>query len=639
MISEAAARALARAPTAKLPQSLEPQLATLASKPPASGEWRYEIKFDGYRLLARIERGKCRLFTRNGHDWTEKIQSLARAVAELGFKSAWLDCEAVVMGKNGKPSFNALQNAFDSAGTEAIQLFVFDLPWFNGKNLTELPLRLRREILKEELERPHSDRIRTAEAFDVPGSSILETACQMGLEGVIAKRQDAPYVSRRSETWLKLKCRLRQEFVIGGFTDRTSASRQIGSLLLGVYDDDGALGSVGSVGTGFNSTDASTLWKKLVALETKRSPFVAAHAPSKGRWSKRATGSERWVKPELVAEVRFGEWTPDGYIRHASFDALREDKEPSSIRRESPALTQASRAAKRASGIKVSHGERVIDASTGLTKLDLVLYYERIAEHILPHLKRRPVALVRGPSGIAGALFFQKHADRIGIQDLEELDASLWPGHKSLLSIPSTQALVSAAQLNVIEFHTWNITVDHHEQPDRVIFDLDPGKGVTWSLLQEAATLTRGFLEQLGLQSWLKTSGGKGLHVVVPLAPKADYETVAAFSKAVVQHIAKTVPSRFVDKSGGANRVGKIFIDYLRNSHGATTASAFSARARPGLGVSMPVSWEQLDSLTGGAQWTIQNAAPYLESRTTDPWAGYWKSKQTLTKARAAIEM
>jgi len=277
--------------------------------------------------------------------------------------------------------------------------------------------------------------------------------------------------------------------------------------------------------------------------------------------------------------------------------------------------------------------ERIIDRSTGLKKLNLVRYYESIGEWMLPHLKDRPVSLVRGPRGISGQLFFQKHDDNLSIPGLRELDPALSPGHAALLEVPTAEALISAAQMNVIEFHTWNSTIRNIDKPDRMVFDLDPGAGVAWTHVQEAALLTRALLTELGLASWLKTSGGKGLHVVVPLAPRLSYDAVKDFSQAIVQHLAQTIPARFVAKRGPANRVGRIFVDYLRNKHGATTAAAFSARARPGLGVSMPVAWEQLATLKSGAQWTISTAREHLSFQKTAPWAGYWTSGQTLTAA------
>ena len=640
------AAAVANAPASALPARLSPQLATLASQPPKSGDWGYEIKFDGYRILARTDDTSCRLFTRNGNDWTDKMISLAAAVFDTGIRNAWLDCEAVVLGADGLPSFNALQNAFDRIGTESIKLFVFDVPYLDGKDLRSLPLRVRRAILQERLAAVPSDRVRFSEEFVAPGADVLASACKMGLEGVMAKRQDAPYAMKRTETWLKLKCHQRQEFVVGGFTDRGNAAREVGSLLLGVYDDEGRLRSAGSVGTGWNSEGGAAMWQRLIALETKTSPFDAKHAPNKGRWSKRSLGSERWVKPQLVAEVTFAEWTPDGSVRHASFEGLREDKSPIAVRRESPVAIAPALPASvvKRPAIRVSNPERVIDASTGLTKMDLVSYYERVAQWMLPHLKDRPTSLVRGPTGVGGELFFQKHGEKIGVPGIRELDPGLWPGHKALLEIPSAQALVSAAQMNTIEFHTWNSVAAHIDRPDRMIFDLDldldldPGEGVEWPHIQEAAVLMRTMLETLSLRSWLKTSGGKGLHVVVPLAPELDYDTVNTFSKAIVQHMAKVLPSRFVAVAGGGNRLGKIFIDYLRNGHGATTAAAFSARSRPGLGVSMPIDWEQLQTLRGGAHWTISTAPGYLASRADDPWTDYWISGQSLANAMQFME-
>lgn len=360
--------ALAALPGSPLPATFSPQLATLATALPTVGEWEYEIKFDGYRILARIEAGHVQLFTRNGHDWTAKMESLAREVERVGLTDAWLDCEAVVMGDDGLPSFNALQNAFDRVGTENIQLFVFDLPFMDGRDLRSLDLRTRRALLRERLSADSSHRVRFSEEFGTDGASVLKSACQMGLEGIMAKRLDSSYESRRTETWLKLKCHQRQEFVIGGFTDRGGSKDEVGSLLLGVYANDGKLRSAGSVGTGWDAADGSLMWKRLKKLEVAASPFDPEHAPSKGRWSKRAGGSERWIKPVLIAEVSFAEWTPDGSIRHAKFEGLRDDKAAKTIRREVAGFSAAP-VAKKAAGRnnKGSNADCVIDASTGLT--------------------------------------------------------------------------------------------------------------------------------------------------------------------------------------------------------------------------------------------------------------------------------
>jgi bifunctional non-homologous end joining protein LigD len=621
---------------APLPEKLSPQLATLVSGVPARGDWLYEIKFDGYRILTRIENGKPRLITRRGNDWSSKMPGLLAELGTMGVRSGWLDGEIVVLDENGVPDFNALQNAFDQDDSADITYFLFDVPFFEGYDLRAVELRYRRQLLEAFLKEKGTDHVRFSEAFDADPASILQSACRMNLEGVIAKRADAPYQSRRTETWLKLKCKQRQEFVVVGYTDRRGGPRQIGSLILGVHDAAGDLIAVGSVGTGWSGEEAGALKTKLSKLE-RDGPAFTHEVKQPGRWSKRAPGSERWVEPRLVAEVEFAEWTAEGQIRHASYIGLRGDKPPKSITRETPKPLAGNppmhEATVAAAGIKVSHGDRVIDPSTGLTKLELVRYYESVTDWILPHLKGRPCSLVRGPNGITGQLFFQKHGEKIGIPGITELDASLWPGHTSLLEIGNAKALAGAAQLNVIEFHTWNSMARDIDHPDRMIFDLDPGAGAPWKHMQEAATLVRAMLHELDLEAWLKTSGGKGFHVVVPLTPKLDYDTVKDFSQVIVQHLAKTIPSRFVAKSGASNRVGKIFIDYIRNGHGATTAAAFSARARPGLGVSMPVAWDELPKLKRGDQWTIANAREYLSFQKTDPWSDYWKKKQTLAAA------
>ncbi len=624
---------------APLPDHIGPQLATLATGVPAKGRWLFEIKFDGYRVMARIDgKGRVALITRGGHDWSDRMKAVKAAVERLGLRSTWLDGEIVVLGPEGKPSFNGLQKALDGrpGSSEAIRYFLFDLPFFDGHDLRGAALQDRRRLLKAMLEEKGEEPIRYSADFEVDPATILASARRLNLEGVIAKRADAPYVSRRSETWLKLKCKLRQEFVVCGYVDRSEGPAQVGSLILGVYDRPGGeLLSVGSVGTGWDAAQATELRKKLAKLEIPQPPFGAgtpADVPKPGRWTRRVPGSERWVKPTLVAEVEFGEWTPDGQVRHAVYAGLREDKPATAVVREQAHEPAGAMPARPAGSVRVSHGDRVIDASTGLTKLDLVRYYESVADRILPHLRNRPVSLVRGPTGIGGELFFQKHGEKIGIAGIRELPAGLWPGHPALLEIATPRALAGAAQMNVIELHTWNSTKQRIDQPDRMVFDLDPGEGTPWQHVQEAALLVRAMLKELGLEAWLKTSGGKGLHVVVPLTPKLDYDTVKDFSQAVVQHLAKTIPSRFVAKSGAANRVGKLFVDYLRNGFGATTAVAFSARARPGLGVSMPVHWEQLPELKGGAQWTIATAREYLSFQTDDPWAGYWKKRQQITK-------
>ncbi|MDQ3189892.1 MAG: DNA ligase D, partial [Pseudomonadota bacterium] len=595
---------------AKLPFSLAPQLATLASAAPTTGDWIYEIKFDGYRIVARVDGTDVRLFTRNGHDWTSKLKHLALAIAALELPGGWLDGEIVVPSGDGRTSFQSLQNAFDTAATQDIHYYLFDLPYFAGHDLREVSLRERRNLLQQVLSTNTSSHLKFSEEFEADAGSLLEAACDLRLEGVIGKRADAPYTSTRSSSWIKLKCTQRQEFVIGGYTDPRGSRTGIGSLLLGVHDEQGQLIYAGNVGTGFDDKTLNALKSKLSALETKQAPFHQLPTGVNGHW----------VKPKLVAEVSFGEWTGEGRIRHSVFHGLRTDKSPGNITKEAiiappskfaaqapgalglPSKVSVKKSAKGpgvtlSAGVKISHGERVVDETTGLTKLHLVRYYEGIAKYMLPHLKGRPTSLVRGPSGIKGQLFFQKHVDTIRIPGVSELDPAFLPGHPPMLEVATAQALVQAAQLNVIEFHTWNATVKSIENPDRLLFDLDPGEGVEWQQIIEGTMLTKAFLDELKLKSFLKTSGGKGLHVIVPLTASLGWDEVKDFSEAVVVHLARTVPQRFVAKSGPSNRVGRIFIDYLRNGRGATTAAAFSARARPGLGVSVPLAWSELEGL------------------------------------------
>ncbi|KXU83920.1 ATP-dependent DNA ligase [Paraburkholderia monticola] len=616
---------LSAAVSAPLPANLEPQLATLATSLPSSGDWVTEAKLDGYRMLSRVAKGHARLITRGGHDWTAKFPTLAAKVEELPLNSAWLDGEITVL-KNGIPSFAALQDAIDGNASQDIVYFLFDLMYLDGKDLRKVPLWARRALLAQLLESA-GEHIRFSQDFEAPAARLFEAASGLGLEGLMLKRRDATYESGRTQTWLKAKSRLRQELVICGFTARGGKDGEVGSLLLGYYVD-GELRDSGSVGTGWDARTARDLWARLTPLEMDAAPFDVTVARQR-RWSRRSVGSERWVRPELVAEVEFADWTTDGVIRQASFRGLRIDRPATGVIREGG----KTRAPEPQPNLKITHPERVVDPSTGVTKADLVRYYASIAERMLPHLNARPLAMVRAPDGIAGQLFFQKHAERTNMPGLTAHDRSLWPNHPPLLTVGTVDALLSAAQMNVVEFHTWNSTVRRLDKPDRVIFDLDPGEGVKWGYVQEAALLVHTLLSELGLQAWLKTSGGKGLHVIVPLAPRLSYDAVKAFSQAFVRHLAKTIPERFSATSGASNRVGKVYVDYLRNGKAQTTAAAFSARARAGMGVSMPVSWEQLSELKSGSQWTVQTAREYLSFQQQDPWAEYWSAAQSLASA------
>jgi bifunctional non-homologous end joining protein LigD len=656
-----------------LPEKLQPELATLVDKPPADPDnWLFEIKFDGYRMLTRAEGGRVRLITRNGNDWTHKLGQLQQALESMELPDGWYDGEIIMPGERVPADFQALQGAFDSARTGDIVYYLFDIPYCAGYDLRDVPLLERRAVLQRVVERKPHDKVRFSAVFDAKPEEVVASACRLGLEGVIGKRRNSSYVTRRSSDWVKLKCGQRQEFVIGGYTDPKGSRTGIGSLLLGVYED-GQLRYSGNVGTGFNEETLRDLRRQLDAVGTDKCPFAAAAEIPRGA---------HWVKPELVCEVAFGEWTRDHRIRHSVFHGLRGDKKPAEIVREQPRhdapvdrpatppkaaagskavktgkpaktskaeISTAPRPAATATAnaplgaetrlpasLRVSNPDRVIDPESGTTKIELVRYYALVAPLMMEHLKGRPVSLVRAPSGITGELFFQKHAERYQMPGIEQLDPSFFPGHPPMLEVAKPEGLLSAAQMNVIEFHTWNGVKSAIGKPDRMTFDLDPGEGVGWPQVQEAAQLVHAFLTELGLPAFLKTSGGKGLHLVVPLRRQLDWDTVKDFSQAVVQHMARAIPQRFVAKSGGSNRVGKIFIDYLRNGYGATTVCAWSARSRPGLGISVPVRWDELEGLKGGAHWTVRDVHTRLDQGNA-PWQDYEGSRSTLGPAMKAL--
>jgi bifunctional non-homologous end joining protein LigD len=609
----------AAAKPAELPAALEPELATLVDRPPA-GDWLYEIKFDGYRMLARIGGPKdVRILTRRGNDWTPRFPALQRELLAARLPPGWYDGEIVMLDAGGKPDFHALQNAIEGGRNDAIVYYLFDTPYCEGHDLRRVPVEQRRALLQSVLK--ETARLRFSQEVGGDATSILHSACQLGLEGVIGKRRGSIYVQRRSDDWIKLKCTQRQEFVIGGFTWPDDARPTgIGALLVGTIDDEGRLQYAGKVGTGFTGDVSAALRLRLDAMAQPRRPFAGA------------TGHDRhatWVRPELVCEVSFNEWPEGGSLRHASFKGLREDKPAPAVQRERPEHVAP------ATLLKVTHATRVVDPSTGLTKMDVVRYYAQVAGWALPHLAGRPAYIKRAPQGIAAPMVFQQHPQ--GLRGLRGTDPKLWPGHDPAIAFRAPEDLVAAAQLGMIELHTWNSTDRAIGQPDRLVFDLDPGEKVAWPQVQEGAVLMRALLQELGLQSWLKTSGGKGLHLFVPLVPEHGYETAKDFSAAVVRHMAATIPQCFVATSGPRNRVGRIFIDYLRNGWVQSTAEAFSARARPGLAVSMPVGWDELPALTGGGHWNIVTAGPHLAALEHDPWADYWTQPQRLGPAMKAL--
>ncbi|WP_207282268.1 DNA ligase D [Pseudomonas sp. FW300-N2F2] len=630
-----------------LPETLKPELATLVESAP-DGEWLYEIKFDGYRVMARIENGDVRLLTRNGHDWTHKLPRQAEALAALGLESAWLDGEMVVANEQGVPDFQALQNAFEAGSSGQIAYYLFDVPYLNGMDLRNVPVQERRAALAAVLEPNESPLLRFSDAFEETPEALLNSACQMQMEGLIGKRVGSTYVSRRSNDWIKLKCKNRQEFVVVGFSDPKGARSAFGALLLGLHDaDSGQLRYAGRVGTGFNETTLKSIYQQLLPLETKK---AAVANPPTGYEAK----GVHWLEPKLLAEVAFAEMTKEGSVRHAVFHGLRNDKPAKDITQELAKPVKKTTAAKKTSTqdepdakphkaktrtkakapamdgkVRITHPERVIDASSGTTKLQLAEYYASVAEFILPELEDRPVALVRAPDGIAGELFFQKNPERLAIPGITSLDKELTG--QPVMIINNAEALIGAVQMSTVELHTWNATSVDLDKPDRFVLDLDPDPALPWKSMVEATQLTLSVLDELGLKAFLKTSGGKGIHVVVPLTRKLGWDEVKGFSHAIVSHMAKLLPDRFSAVSGPKNRVGRIFIDYLRNGLGSTTICAYAARTREGLPVSVPIFREEVAELKGANLWNVHNVHERLAQVGHEPWAGLKKTRQSIT--------
>ncbi|MBK5005911.1 DNA ligase D [Pseudomonas sp. S32] len=622
------AKAAARKPAgAGLPKALEPQLATLVETPPR-GEWRYEVKFDGYRILARVDGEDIRLFTRNGHDWTAKMPGQVAALRALGMDSAWLDGEMVVNDAEGVADFQALQNAFDTEQDDAIVYYVFDLLFLGGEDLRPLPLQQRRATLQQLLQHSADGRLMYSADFDQPVDSLLQSACRLGLEGLIGKRADSPYLGKRSADWVKLKCGRRQEFVVVGYTDPKGSRKGFGALLLALHDGEKhQLRYAGKVGTGFSAATLASLLARLEPLQVAEPAL--AHPP---------TGAEargvHWLQPVLLAEVAYAQMTRDGIVRHAVFHGLRHDKPARQIDLEQP-MSGKSTARRKATELpedlgklRLTHPDRVIDASTGVTKREIAHYYAAVSEWITPQLKHRPVALVRAPDGLEGELFFQKNAEQLHIPHLRSYDKA--EAGQAAMVINRPDSLLGAVQMNMLELHTWNAIDSNFDKPDRFVLDLDPDPALPWKAMLEATQLTLTLLDELGLTVFIKTSGGKGIHLVVPLTRRAGWEDVKAFSHAIVTYLAQLFPDRLTAVSGPKNRVGRIFIDYLRNGKGATTACAYSLRAREGLPVSVPIWREELAQLKAANQWTIVNLAQRL-AEVDDPWAGLGSTRQSIT--------
>ena len=623
------APSLTKAVKADLPQFIEPALATLVKHAPSGDRWLHEIKFDGYRLQARIAAGRVKLLTRSGLDWTRRFgRSLVDHLAALPVGNAIIDGELVVESASGSSDFSLLQADLSEGRSDRFIFYAFDMLFLDGMDLRAVPLVERKRALQQSIASGDAAAVRYSEHFEEAGALVMQHVCRLSLEGIISKEKLSPYRSGRGKTWSKSKCSSRQEFVIGGYVPSTTTKQAIGSLVLGVHEG-GALRHVGRVGTGFTVRVAEELFRRLDNLREAESPFSDPLTTDEAR-------QVRFVQPTMVAEVEFRAWTGDGHLRHASYRGIREDKPASEIVREDFGAVTPSKPLPRR--VTLTHPDRVYWPQEGITKEGLANYYSDVWSFIAPHIVGRPLALLRCPTGITGQAFFQKHAWK-GINGaIRQVRDPKDPADEPLLGIDDIDGLIGLVQSATLEIHPWGSTMADWERPDRIIMDLDPGEGVEWQRVIDAAVEVRGRLEKAGLAAFVKTSGGKGLHVVAPLVPKADWTTVKAFTKAMADAMAADQPGRYVATVTESKRGGKILIDYLRNQRGATAVAPYSTRARPGAGVSMPVGWSELGPGMGPAHFTVENVAKRLAALTTDPWADLQAAAAPLeaTKRRRA---
>ncbi|CDN55560.1 DNA ligase D [Neorhizobium galegae bv. officinalis bv. officinalis str. HAMBI 1141] len=616
--SDIAASKIKGARKAELPDFVEPQLATLVKSAPSGKRWVHEIKLDGYRLQARIENGKVKLLTRTGLDWTHKFGD--EIIAEFGKLSpadAIIDGEVAVEAGSGATDFSLLQQDLSEGRDDRFTFYAFDLLHLDGYDLTGATLLKRKEAL-ETLLTGSGPALRFSEHFSDEGGLVLKHACRLSLEGIISKISDAPYRPGRGRDWVKSKCSARQEFVIAGFVPSSVSRTAIGSLVMGYYDK-GKLRHAGRVGTGYSNAMAQSLFKRLQEIQTGESPF-----------DEKLAGVEKkdvvFVRPELVAEVEFRGWTADAHIRHAAFRGLREDKDPKDIVREGGPVNAAEQPKPPKRTVNLTHPDRVYWPDAGVTKAGLADYYTEVWRLMAPFVVNRPLALVRGPDGIGKPLFFQKHGWKGMTKNAVLVKDPTDPAEEDI-TIRDLDGLLGLVQGATLEIHPWGSTLDDWEKPDMVNIDLDPGEGVSWTDIIAAAHEVKRRFEDMGLVAFVKTSGGKGLHVVAPVKPKAEWPEVKAAMKALADGMAGDDPDKYVSTITKSKRSGKILIDYLRNGRGNTAVAPYSTRARPGAPVSMPVEWDELGGAIGPNYFTAINAPARIAQQTSDPWGDFRKAE------------
>lgn len=647
-VSLALKKKLTTLPKERIPEFIAPQLATHVAAPPADSGWLYELKLDGYRIQARKVGDEVQLRTRSGLDWTHRMRGIADAVRTIAARSAILDGEVVVLDEDGNSSFAKLQASFEHGEKHTLTYFIFDLLHLDGANTRNLPLLERKQFIAEIIPE-QTDILRINEHVGGSGEAVFHRACELHAEGIIAKQSDAKYTSGRTKGWLKLKCVREQEFVIGGFTLPSNGTYGIGALLLGYYDDNGKLIYAGRTGTGFNQRTHRSIRDRLEQIKQKQMAFAFVPAPDRR--------DVTWVSPETVAQVRFATWTSDARVRQAAFLGLREDKAPTEVFRETPTIPPKPRTPrshfphtstrdakekvitmKKSHTVKSSehadvhltHPEKILDENTKLTKQELADYYWAVADHMLPHIADRPLSLVRCPEGSTKPCFFQKHVNHmlppgIGSVTIKDKKGKAEP----YITLNTKEALAGLAQMGVLEVHPWGSKNDSLEKPDRIIIDLDPDPSIPWKQLAASAKKVHTMLKSIGLESFLKTTGGKGLHVVIPIAARYDWSTVKSWAKAFATAMEETEPDLYLTKMSKAARANKIFVDYLRNERGATAVAPFSPRAREGAPVSMPLSWKEL-SATKYPHFSVSNFNEWKVRLKKDPWKRIDKLKQKL---------
>ncbi len=619
----------------------KPELCRAVEMSPDGDDWLHEVKWDGYRILTTVVKGRARLWSRNGNEWTSRLPELAAAVETLGFDSVRLDGEMVVL-RDGRDSFHALQKRLSEADKEPALLMLFDLLHLDGRSLVKVPLVERKQLLSQcLLDHPH-DLLRYSEHQIGHGAKLFRQSKASGLEGVVSKRVDGSYSGTRSGSWVKAKGRPSDEFAVVGFTEPKGSRSGIGALLLGAPDENGMLDYVGRVGTGFSDAQLVELRKRL------QKSVISNPAADIERMSKPDARLAIWVKPELVAEVFYQGYGGRGLLRQVALKALRPDKTVEDLMTESRNRVSPTSSATKSlpekmddrnsslqekqgnePAVAITHPERIVFRQSAITKADVAAYYREVAKWILPELEGRPLSVVRCPDGEGKKCFFQKHAGRGWGTHIHTIEVQEKSGKDQYLCIHDAQGLLELVQMNVLEFHPWGSAMDNPDVASRIVFDLDPGASVEWQEIVSGAREIRKQLGSIGLESFVRTSGGKGLHVVVPINPPADWDTVNKFSRAVAKSLSGLHPDRFVAVAGEKNREGKVFIDWQRNARGATSVASYSLRARPSAGVAMPVTWEELGRVKSGDAFSLKSALTRLRRRRKDPWEDVSKIRQS----------